>query len=130
MRFTLEIRVPSTSFEPIQQFSLNFTQMFLLVRQYAELIFQLHMLKVKVTLHGHVIYLSFQFSSIFPEPFKQFSLNFTQMFISVRRCADSITHLHRLQVLGFTLNFWACTITTEPFVRVSLNCTQMSFSIR
>ena len=121
-RFTFEIRVCFLSFEPIQQASLNFTEMFLSVRQYAEPMFPLHRLKIKVTLHGHGIYSSIRFSSIFSEPFKQFSFTFTQMFLSVRWCGDSITHPHRfelrfiLQVQEFTLNFCVCSITTESFV--------------
>ena len=33
---------------------------------------------------------------ISPEPFESFSLNFTKMFLSVRRCAEEMTQLPRL----------------------------------
>ena len=36
--------------------------------------------------------------SIFPEPFGRFSFNSTQMFLLVRRCAETTTRLHRLKV--------------------------------
>ena len=50
------------------------------------------MLQFKVTgfaLEVGVCYIS-------PEPFESFSFNFTQMFLSVRRCAEAITQLQRL----------------------------------
>ena len=40
--------------------------------------------------------------SIPPETFERFLLNFTQMFLSVRRCAESITQLPRLKVTPMT----------------------------
>ena len=96
--FTLEFRVRSKSPELFWQFSLNFTQMFLSVRQCAEHITQLPRLNVKVTGQGHVIYSSIRVRSISPESFEQFSFNFTQMFLSVRRCAEHITKLPRFKV--------------------------------
>ena len=38
--------------------------------------------------HGHRFTLEFHVRSISPEPFERFSLNFTQMFLSMRRCAE------------------------------------------
>ena len=37
-------------------------------------------------------------SCISPEPFQQFSLKFTQMFLSVQQCAEPMTLLRRLKV--------------------------------
>ena len=54
--FTIEFRVRSISPKPLGRFSLNFTQMFLSVRQCAEPLTRLHRLKFRVTLQGHVIY--------------------------------------------------------------------------
>ena len=59
---------------------------------------QLHRLQVKVTLQGRVIYPSIRVRSIFPKSFERFSLNFTQMFLSIRRCAEHMTQLPRLKV--------------------------------
>ena len=47
---------------------------------------------------GHEIYPSNHVHSIYPEPLERFSLNFTQTFLSVRRCAEPMTQLHRLNV--------------------------------
>ena len=35
-----------------------------------------------------------------PEPSERFSLNFTQMLLSVRQCAEHMTKLPRLKVTG------------------------------
>ena len=61
---------------------------------------QLPRLKVKVTGHGHMIYPSIRVRSISPESFERFSLNFTQMFLSMRQCAEHMTQLPRLKVTG------------------------------
>ena len=74
--------------------------MFLSTRGCAEHMTQLPRLKVKVTCQGHVIYPSIRVRSIPPESFERFSLNFTQMFLSVRRCAEHMTQLLRLKVTG------------------------------
>ena len=96
----LEFRDRSISPEPFGRFSLNFTQMFLSVIRCTEFMTRLHRLKVKVTLQGHGIYSSIRVRSIFPESFERFSLIFTQMFLSVRRCAEHMTQLPRLKVTG------------------------------
>ena len=49
----LEFSVSSVSPIPVEGFSLNFGQMFALVRRYAESITQPCQLKVKVTVQGH-----------------------------------------------------------------------------
>ena len=49
-------RVRSISPEPFENFSLNFTQMFLSVSKSAEPMAQLPRLKVKITFQSHVIY--------------------------------------------------------------------------
>ena len=54
----------------------------------AEPMTRLCKLKVKVTHQGQVIYHSVCVCFISPEPFEQFSLNFTEMFLSERWCAD------------------------------------------
>ena len=74
----------SISPEPFGRFSFSFTQMFLSVRQYAEPMTRLRRLKVKVTFQSRGIYLLIRGRSISPKPFERFSLNFTQMFLSVR----------------------------------------------
>ena len=74
--------------------------MFLLVRRCAEIMTRLQRLNVKVTFQkGHVIYYpSICVRSISPEYFERFSLNFTQIFLSVRWCAETMTQLRRLKV--------------------------------
>ena len=90
------IRVCSISPKPFEQFSSNFTKMFLLERWHAEHMAQLPRPKVKV--RGFT--LEFCICSISTEPFWRFSLNFTQMFLLVRRCAEHMTQLPRLKVTG------------------------------
>ena len=51
---SLEFRVRSVSPIPVEGFSLNFGQVFTLVRQCAESLTQPCRLKVKVTVQGHV----------------------------------------------------------------------------
>ena len=116
----------------LRRFSLNFAQIFLSVRGCAEVMTRLHRLQVKVTLQGHVIYPSIRVRSIFLESFERFSLNFTQMFLSVRRCAEHMTQLPRLKVKvkGFTLEFRVCSISLKPFGRCPLNLTLMFLSVR
>ena len=128
--FTLEFRVRSISPELLGRFSLNFTQMSLSVRRCAEYITQLPRLKVKVTGQGHVIYPSIRVCSISPASFERFSLNFTQMFLSVRRCAEHITQLPRLKVKGFTLEFRVRSVSPEPLGQFQLNFTQKFLSMR
>ena len=128
MGFALEFCVCSISPEPFEQFSLKFTQMFLSVRRCAESLTQLCRLKVKVTIQGHGIYPWICVRSISPERFERFSLNFTQMFLSVRRCAEPMTQLCRLKVkvtlqgygiLGIKLSFRllsCCQIVVQSLV--------------
>ena len=99
MGIILEFHVHSMSPEPFERFSLNFTQMFPSVRRCAKPITWLGRLKVKVTLQGHGLYPLICVHSISPEPFEQFSLIFTQMFLSVRRCAEPMTQLCRLKAV-------------------------------
>ena len=61
---------------------------------------QLPRLKVKVTGEGHVIYPSIRVRSISPGYFELFSFSFTQMFLSVRRCAERMTQLLKAMVTG------------------------------
>ena len=74
--------------------------------------------------------------SLFLLNFDQFSLNFSQMFLSVRRCAEPMTQLRRLKVtvnfkvMGFTLEFCACSISPQPIQRFSSNFTQMFLLMR
>ena len=85
-----EFRVPSISPAPFQRLSLNFTQMFLLVRRCAELITRLCRLSRSRSWDLT--------TSSSPEPWERFSVKFTQMFFSVRQCAEPMTQLHRLKV--------------------------------
>ena len=85
--------------DPFERFTINSTQMSLSVRQCAEVMTRVCRLKVKVNFQGHWIYpLQFPVRSISPEPFERFSSNFTQTFISARRCAEHMTQLLSLQV--------------------------------
>ena len=82
--------------------SLDFAQMFLSVRRCAEPITLLR--RLKVTVQGHEFYplVSCRLLNFVPTPYlmnpEWFSLNFTQIFLSVRRCAEPMTQLHRLEV--------------------------------
>ena len=88
---------------------------------------QLPRIKFKVTCQGHVVYPSIRAHFISPESFERFSLNFTQMFFAVRRCAVHMTQLPRLKAMvtgqGFTLEFHVRSISPEPLGRFSLNFT-------
>ena len=100
MGFALEFRVHSISPEPFERSSLNFAQMLISVRRFAGLTTQLPRFKVKITLQVHHIYPKISCPlNISPEPFKQFSLNFTNMFLLVRQCAESMTQLYSLKVM-------------------------------
>ena len=115
----LKFRVCSISPEPFVRFSLNFIEIFLSVRRCAESMTQLCRLKFKVTLQGHVIYLSIHVCSISPEPFKRFSLNSTQVFLSLRWCIEHMTQLPRLKVTGqgnpdLPLNFLSTPYIPNP----------------
>ena len=44
--------------------------------------------------------LQFHVCSISAEPFERFSLNFTQMVLSVKRCEELLTPLQRCKVTG------------------------------
>ena len=79
-------------------------------------------------------WLGFRSWSIFPNSFERFSINYTELILSVRRCAEPMTQLCRLKVkckvMGFTLEFCVCSISWESFERFSLNFTQMFLSVR
>ena len=137
MGFTLKFLVHSISPEPLERFSLTFTQMILSVRQCVLHISRLRRLKVKVTLQGHVIYLSIRVRSISPEPFERFSLIFIQMFLSMRQCAvEPIIWLGRLnvkvtlQVHVIYSSIRVRSVNPETFGRYSFNFTQMFLSVR
>ena len=73
--------------------------MSLSVRRCAEPINMVCRLKVKVNFQGHGIYpLRFPVRSIFHEPFERFSLNFTQIFLLARRCAEHMPQRWILEV--------------------------------
>ena len=133
------IRVRSISPESFERFSLNFTQMFHSVRWCAEHMTQLPRLKAMVTgqgvyFQGHVIYSSICVHSISPESFERFSLSFTQMFLTVRRCTKHMTQLPRLKVTGqghvIYPSIHVCFISPEYSEWFSLNFTQMFLSVR
>ena len=70
--------------------------------------------------------------SISFEPFERFMVDFTQMSLSVRRCAEPMNRVCRLkvkvnfQVHGiYPLQFPVRSISPEPFERFSLNSTKM-----
>ena len=97
MGFTLQFCICSISSEPFERFKVNFIQMPFSVRRCAETMNRV--CRLKVNFQGHEIYpLQFPVSSISPEPFERFSLNFTQMFLSARRCAEHMTQLWSVEV--------------------------------
>ena len=64
--------------------------------------------------------------SIASEPFERFSSNFTQLFLSVRRCVEPMTQLRSLKVkpegdtsmlLGFCSGGFRCLQTAVPSVK-------------
>ena len=55
--------------------------------------------RLKVTGQGHVVYPSIRVCSISPESLERFSLNFSQMLLSVRGCAEHMPQLPRLKVM-------------------------------
>ena len=112
--FTLELGARSISPEPLGRFSINFTQMFLSVRRCAEFMTWQHRLKIKITLQGHVIYPSFRVRSISPEYFERFSFNFTQMYLSMRRCTEPMPQLSRFKVTDQPLNFVSAPYLLNP----------------
>ena len=64
--------------------------------------------------------LEFRVRSISPEPFERFSLYFTQMFLSVRLCAEPMVWLFGLKVKvliqgHFTIQFRVLSLSPEPF---------------
>ena len=76
---------------------INFTQMFLSRRRCAESLTQLRRLNAEVTLQSWDLLLNFvSFKS--PQPFVRFSLNITQMILSVSWCAEPMTQLCKLKV--------------------------------
>ena len=92
------IHVRSISRKPFQRFSLNFTQMFLLVRRWAK-----HMTQLRTNGQGHrswSVNLSFNSVSVPYLNSLRFSLNFTQMFLIVRRCTEHMTQLPSLNPLN------------------------------
>ena len=101
--------------------------MFLSVKRCGEPMTWLPRLNVKFALQSHGVYPLIRIRSIFPE---LFSLNVTQMFLSVRSYAEPMT-----QGLGHTsrsrnspLNFVSFKFP-QPFVRFLLNITQMFLSV-
>ena len=97
--FILEFRIRSISPETFWRFSLNLTKMFRSMGWCGKHMLQLPKpIKVKVTGQGIEFTLEFRVRSISPEPFGRISLNFTQMFLLLRRCAEHMTQLPRLKV--------------------------------
>ena len=85
MGLNREFHVHPISHQPFVRFSLNITQMLL-----NELLCRTHDSATQTRGQSHIsrsLVLPFEFGvcSISPEPFKQFSINFTQMLISVRQ---------------------------------------------
>ena len=127
------ICVCSISPDPFGRLQLDLTQMFLSVSYCAELITRLCKLNVKVTLQGHVIYPPFCVHSTSPKTFERFSLNFTQMFLSVMRCAKPMTQLCRLKVAlqchGIYPLIYCPFPSPKQFASFSLTITQMFLSV-
>ena len=83
---------------PFEQFWSNFTQMFLSVRRFAESMIRLRRLKVPLQVHGIYISVSCLLLICWTLWTIKFSLNCTHIFLSVRRCAESMIRLRRLKV--------------------------------
>ena len=128
--FTLQFRVCSISPEPFERFSLNITQMFLLVRRCAESMTQLCRLKVMVTLQGQGITIHFHVHSISPEPFERFSLyppqtlfvvGYTVFTLSVHACLRaSVTFCffnNLKSLLDFHQTLQTCSYMQDKYVR-------------
>ena len=95
---SLEFCVHSVSSLPLGGFSLNFGQMFTSVGQCAEPIIQPCGLRSRSQLKVTSLSLEFGVGSISPLPLEGFSLNSSQMFASVRWCAEPITQVCWLKV--------------------------------
>ena len=96
--FTLQFSVWSYRLRSLNDFFKEFTQMLPSMRRCADPMTQLCTFKVRS--HLKVMEFTHQFCvrSISTEPFEQFSLNFTQLFLSVRRCAEPMNQLRSLKV--------------------------------
>ena len=100
--------------------------------QCAEHMTRLCKLNVKVTLQGCVIYPPYCAHFTSPKLFERFSLNFTQMFLSVMQTTDSAL---QTQGQGHTSMSWVLSLnfvsfpSPKPFARVSLNTTQMFLTV-
>ena len=93
------ILCPLNIFWTLERFIVNYTKMPFSVKRCAEPINRVCRLKVKINFQGQGIYpLQFSVRSISPEPFERFSLNFIQMFLSVRRCAEHVIQLCSVEV--------------------------------
>ena len=100
MGFTLRFCVHYIYPKSFERFSFNFTQMFLSVWCCVETLTQLCRHKIKS--HFKVMGFTLQFCVhyIYPKSFERFSLNFTQMFLSVWCCVETLTQLcrHKIKV--------------------------------
>ena len=87
--------------------------------------------KVKVTVQGHEFEPCICICSISPLPLKEFSLNFSQIFISVSLCAERLTRPCQLKVKAtiqgrkFKLGICVCSISPLSLKGFSLNFGQM-----
>ena len=90
--FNLEFGVRSISLEHFERFSLNFTQMFTLVRQWAEPIDADSRLRSQFNVKE--VFLEFRVCSTYHQPF---SLNFTWMFPWLSRCSESTNQLCKIK---------------------------------
>ena len=89
----------SVTFEALEGFWRNLTQMFTRLRRCAEAIFRMAGFKVKVILRGQWPYDFFPFRSVTLEPLKGFRRNLTQMITTLRRRAEAMFGLARIKVI-------------------------------
>ena len=102
----LQFRVRLISSEPFQRFSFNFTQMFLSFWQRAESWLSYADSRSRSHLKVMGFTLQLRVRSISPEPFERIPLTLTQIILSVRRCAETMTQLCRLKCQGHTARPW------------------------
>ena len=126
--FTLEFNVRSTSPEPFDRVSWNFTHMFLLVRQCAEHPTQLPLLKDKVTGQCQRIYSWISYALCISWTFNRFLWNYSYIPLSKHVQSTWPSYLDsrsQVKVKRFTLELRVRSISSEPFDQFSCNFTHM-----
>ena len=90
----------------------------------------------RVNTQGHVIYSSIGDRYIAPEASGKFSLNFVQMFLSIRQCTNHMAQLPRLKVKvtcqgqGYNFEFCVRCIYLWTLWVIIINLIQMFLSVK